>query len=96
MGDSLISLLSLKQYKQSKLVIYILIFVSLVVGYNSISTEIKVISVPYLSVHNENSKLRNLSEQYAYGDAFKINYYYSNIYLGEDMQKQGLILATAN
>ena len=82
MEDSLISLLSLKQYKQSKLVIYILIFVSLVVGYNSISTEIKVISVPYLSV--------------PYGDALKINYYYSNIYLGEVMQKQGLIFATAN
>jgi hypothetical protein len=40
--------------------------------------------------------MRNLSEQYIYGSAFKINYYYSNIYLGEDMQKQGLILDTGS
>jgi len=89
----LISFLSFKQYNQLKLTIYILVFVNLILAYNSISTEIKVASVPYISLYPEK---RSLSKQYVYGSAFKLNYYYSNIYLGEDMQKQGFILATAN
>ena len=96
MEGFLISFLSFKQYKKSDVAINICIFLNLIVAYNSISTEIKVISVPYLSLHNENSRIRNLSEQYIYGSAFKINYYYSNIYLGENMQKQGLILDTGS
>ena len=92
----LIYFLSFKQYKKSKLIINILIFVNLIAAYNSISTEIKVISIPYLSLYSEYPRKRSLSKEYIYGSAFKINYYYSNIYLGEDMQKQGLILATAN
>jgi len=78
MEDFLISFLSFKQYKKSDVVINIFILLNLIVSYNSISTEIKVISIPYLSLHSENSNLRNLSEQYIYGSAFKINYYYSN------------------
>ena len=92
----LIYFLLFKQYKKSKLAINILIVVNLIVEYNSISTEIKVISIPYLSLYSEYSEKRSLSEQYIYGSAFKIYYYYSNIYFGEDMQKQGLILATAS
>jgi hypothetical protein len=92
----LIYFLSFKQYKKSKLAISILIFVNLITTYNSFSTEIKVISIPYLSLYSEYPEKRSLSEQYVYGSAFKIYYYYSNIYLGEDMQKQGFILATAS
>ena len=96
MEGFLISFLLFKQYKKLDVVINIFILLNLISTYNSISTEIKVISIPYLSLHSENSKMRNLSEQYIYGSAFKINYYYSNIYLGEDMQKQGLILDTGS
>ena len=96
MEDFLISFLSFKQYKKSDVIINIFILLNLILSYNSISTEIKVISIPYLSLHSENSNLRNLSEQYIYGSAFKINYYYSNIYLGDDIQKQGLILDTGS
>ena len=92
----LISFLSFKQYRKSEVVINILIFLNLITTYNSISTEIKVISIPYLSLHSENIKMRNLSEQYIYGSAFKINYYYSNLYLGDNMQKQGFILDTGS
>ena len=92
----LIYFLSFKQYKKSTMDISILIFVSLITTYNSISTEIKVISIPYLSLHSENPEKRSLSKQYVYGSSFKINYYYSNLYLGDDMQKQGFILASAS
>ena len=77
----LIYFLSFKQYKKSKLIINILIFVNLIAAYNSISTEIKVISIPYLSLYSEYPRKRSLSKEYIYGSAFKINYYYSNIYL---------------
>jgi len=73
----LIYFLLFKQYKKSKLAINILIIVNLIVDYNSISTEIKVISIPYLSLYSEYSEKRSLSEQYIYGSAFKIYYYYS-------------------
>ena len=80
---------------------YILILLNLLISSNSLILELKSVSIPYLSLHdnksnNLNSKLRNLSEQYVYGSAFKLNYYYSNLYLGEDMQKQGYILDTGS
>ena len=64
----------------------------------SISLKINQVSLPILSLNQSisNSSLRNLSEQYVYGSAFKINYYYSNLYLGETMQKQGYILDTGS
>ena len=76
----------------------ILIFLYLLISSNSLILELKQISIPYLSLHENYpySKLRNLSEQYIYGSAFKINYYYSNLYLGENMQKQGYILDTGS
>lgn len=91
-----ISFISFKQYKNPQVILNIFIFLNLITTYNSISTEIKVISIPFLPIHSENQKMRNLSEQYIYGSAFKIYYYYSNIYLGDDMQKQGLILDTGS
>ena len=81
--------------KQIKIII---IFLYLLISSNSLILELKQISIPYLSLHENNpdSKLRNLSEQYIYGSAFKLNYYYSNLYLGENMQKQGYILDTGS
>ena len=60
--------------------------------------ELKTLSIPYLSINenNESIKLRDLSESYVYGSAFQLNYYYTNLYLGENMQKQGYILDTGS
>lgn len=87
-----------KKFKISKYFLYFFVLINLVKKYNSISSEINIISVPYLPSNSnlEFPKIRNLSEQYIYGSAFKINYYYTNIYLGENMQKQGLILDTGS
>ena len=84
--------------KQNIKIIKLFITFSLIMSINSISLELKSFSFPYLSVHSNDSfyKFRNLSEQFVYGSAFKINYYYSNLYLGEDMQKQGYILDTGS
>ena len=89
------------ELKISKYFKYIFILLNLIeLVYNSISSEIKVISLPYLrSNSNLNSrlgKIRYLSDQNIYGSTFGINYYYTNIYLGENMQKQGLILDTGS
>ena len=75
-----------------------IIFLYLIITSNSLILEIKPISIPYLSLHenNSNSGLRKLSEQFIYGSAFKLNYYYSNLFLGENMQKQGYILDTGS
>ena len=77
---------------------YFFLLLYLINSINPISIELKTISSPYLSINedNENNKLRNLSENYVYGSAFKLNYYYSNLYLGENMEKQGYILDTGS
>ena len=82
----------------SKFFFLIIIKLSLIKNSLSISLKINQVSLPILSLNQSisNSSLRNLSEQYVYGSAFKINYYYSNLYLGEDMQKQGYILDTGS
>jgi hypothetical protein len=84
--------------RKQKSIKNMLIFLYLLISSNSLILELKQISIPYLSLHENYSysKLRNLSEQYIYGSAFKINYYYSNLYLGENMQKQGYILDTGS
>ena len=91
---------TLSSFSSEKLGIikYILLIFNLISQSNSLTLELKPISIPYLSLHNSisNNKMRNLSEQYIYGSAFKLNYYYSNLYLGEDMQKQGYILDTGS
>ena len=77
---------------------YFFLLLYLINSINPISIELKTISIPYLSINedNENNKLRNLSENYVYGSAFQLNYYYTNLYLGESMQKQGYILDTGS
>jgi len=74
------------------------LFLFLINSINPISIELKTISTPYLSLNedNESIKLRDLSDNYVYGSAFQLNYYYSNLYLGENMQKQGYILDTGS
>ena len=81
-----------------KIIKYILFIFNLIIQSNLLTLELKTISIPYLSIHNSSSnyKLRDLSEQYIYGSAFKLNYYYSNLYLGEKMEKQGYILDTGS
>ena len=44
----------------------------------------------------KNIQLRNLPQQNIYGSSFKLKYYYTNLYFGEKMQKQGLILDTGS
>ena len=86
-------------YIKKSIIIKNFIFLfNLIISINSISIELKQISVPYLSLHSNNyqKNIRNLSEQYIYGSAFSLNYYYSNLYLGDDMQKQGYILDTGS
>ena len=64
----------------------------------SISIKLNKLNLPSISLNQDFPELhlRNLSEQHVYGSAFKINYYYSNLYLGEKMHKQGYILDTGS
>ena len=87
-----------KKKKTKQILQIIFIIINIILEYNSISTEIKLISNPYLTFQDciKNAKLRNLPEQNIYGSSFKLNYYYTNLYFGEKMQKQGLILDTGS
>ena len=78
--------------KKSTIIKYITLFLNLLISSNSLSFEIKTISNTYISVYPNDSKItiRNLSEQYIYGRAFKINYYYSNLYLGKDRKNKDI------
>ena len=61
--------------------------------------DLQIIKLPYLSI-NSNSKnlfLRKLSfPSNVYGSAFGLNYYYTNLYLGENMEKQTYIIDTGS
>ena len=66
-----------------------------------ISLDIKV--VPFSNryhnlANNMIYKLRNLSPEVKdiFGSMFKLNYYYSNFYIGDSMEKQGFILDTGS
>lgn len=87
-----------KKKKTKQILHIIFIIINIILEYNSISTEIKLISNPYLTIQEyiDNTKLRNLPEQNIYGSSFKLNYFYTNLYFGEKMQKQGLILDTGS
>ena len=78
--------------------INIIIIISIIHSSKSISVKINYISHQSLAsnITSLRTNLRNLPEQYVYGSAFKINYYYSNLYLGENMHKQGYILDTGS
>ena len=90
----------LKQINYGVFQFFFLIFIKLTLIKKAypISLKINQITLPILSLNKSisNSSLRNLPEQYVYGSAFKINYYYSNLYLGENMHKQGYILDTGS
>ena len=90
--------ISFKICSKSKIIKYIFLLFNLITTSNLLSLDINRISIPYISLHdNKNEyKLRSLAKQYVYGSAFKLNYYYSNLYLGNDMQKQGYILDTGS
>ena len=66
-----------------RIIKHIILIFNLITQSNLLTLEVKPISIPYISLHNNNfsnNKLRNLSEQFIYGSAFKLNYYYSNLY----------------
>ena len=61
--------------------------------------DVQILKLPYLSINNitENSYLRKLSfPSNIYGSAFGLNYYYTNLYLGENNEKQTYILDTGS
>ena len=60
---------------------------------NNISTEIK--ATQRLNLNKQNF-LRNTEVQNIYGSSFSIYYYYTNLYLGKNKQKQGLIIDTGS
>ena len=66
-----------KTKKTSKILQIIFIIINIILEYNSISTEIKLIPHPYLAFkeYMRNIQLRNLPEQNIYGSSFKLNYY---------------------
>ena len=69
-------------------IFHIIILISFVKKSNLISVKV--------SLSKPKTKLHKLSEQNIYGSAFKLNYYYTNMYLGSNMQKQGYILDTGS
>jgi hypothetical protein len=61
--------------------------------------DLQIIKLPYLSINNDtrNLNLRKLSfPSNVYGSAFGLNYYYTNLYLGENMEKQTYIIDTGS
>ena len=85
-------------FQISKILQNIFILLIIIKSYNSITSEIKLVSYQNFSsnLFFYNNKLRKLPEEYIYGSSHKLNYYYANIYFGENMQKQGLILDTGS
>ena len=68
--------------------------------YYSFSLDIKVTSSKeiYNIYNNKVNDKRNLSPniQDIFGSMFKLNYYYTNLYIGDSMEKQGFILDTGS
>ena len=66
----------------------------------SITQDIKIAKLPYLSINNNNNSSSSLRKLYLpsniYGSAFGLNYYYTNLYLGDEMKKQTYILDTGS
>ena len=61
--------------------------------------DIQTIKLPYLSINNNtnNLYLRKLSApSNLYGSSFGLNYYYTNLYLGENNEKQTYIIDTGS
>ena len=65
----------------------------------SITQDLGVKKLPYLTINENNSghNIRRLSlPSIVYGSAFGLNYYYTNLYLGEGMKKQTYIIDTGS
>ena len=71
----------------------IILILNLIPEFNSLSAEIKIASFPNFSNSKFNRKKR-LDTKYIYGSSANLNYYYINLYIGEEKQKQGFILNT--
>ena len=91
----------MKNFKNKRRIIFPLLYFnqkiflifSLISYCNTITSEIKIFSTPYISLKN---RFRKMSTQDIFGSAFKINYYYTNLYLGEKQKKQSYILDTGS
>ena len=91
-------LINQKNYGVSYFFFHLIIFSYIINISLSITLQISKITFPYKlkpQLNNE-KKRRELTEQNIYGSAFKLNYYYTNLILGEKMQKQGYILDTGS
>ena len=69
------------------------------ISIKSITQNIKIKKLPYLTINKNNSDLplKKLSlPSHVYGSAFGLNYYYVNLYLGNEMKKQTYILDTGS
>ena len=65
----------------------------------SITQDLEIKKLPYLSINKNNSEynIRRLNLlSTVYGSAFGLNYYYTNLYLGEGMKKQTYIIDTGS
>ena len=66
----------------------------------SITQDLNIAKLPYLSINNNNKTNSSLRKLYlpsnVYGSAFGLNYYYTNLYLGDEMKKQTYILDTGS
>ena len=85
---------------QKYMYIILLIFNNISLFY-SISLDIKVIPSEYKynnMYNNEIFNKRHLSPQIQniFGSTFKLNYYYTNLYIGDSKEKQGFILDTGS
>ena len=85
------------KFSPQKYILIIFLVFNNISLFSSFSLDIKVIS----SSEKYNDKffnIRNLSPQIQniFGSMFKINYYYTNLYIGDSFQKQGFILDTGS
>ena len=70
-----------------------------VIYVKSITQDLQVKKLPYLTINSNktNQKLRKLNiPSNVYGSAFGLNYYYTNLYLGEGMKRQTYIIDTGS
>ena len=79
-------------------IIFQLIYLCIIYVKSS-SQDLGVKKLPYLTINENNSghNIRRLSlPSIVYGSAFGLNYYYTNLYLGEGMKKQTYIIDTGS
>lgn len=88
-----------KTFKSKYIYFFILIFICFPLN-NTFSLDINIISSSdiYDIDNNKKYNIRNLSPkvQNIFGSMFKVNYYYTNLYIGDSFEKQGFILDTGS